>query len=182
MMATLAQQNLKSSVFWSITSCNPVKVNRCFGGKDHIHLHGQRISQERDQHVLPPSFWSFALLTSRHWRCKWYFPLKHWLTFTWPYSITTQNLELFIMTSVRTPNTTNQLVNRTSQAPTTLPPSQPPTHLLTLLSMVKRIWSKNWVCLKQNDLCKFFIEKVSDIKRDFIRIFGILLCTYVTRV
>jgi hypothetical protein len=31
---------MKSSVFWDITPCSPLKVNRCFGGTYRIHLQG----------------------------------------------------------------------------------------------------------------------------------------------
>jgi hypothetical protein len=35
---------MKSIVIWDITPCSPLKVNRSFGGKYRLHLHGQRIS------------------------------------------------------------------------------------------------------------------------------------------
>jgi hypothetical protein len=37
---------MKSSIFWHITSCSSLKVNRHFGGTYYLHLQGQRISQE----------------------------------------------------------------------------------------------------------------------------------------
>jgi hypothetical protein len=40
---------LKSSGFWDITSCSPLKANRCFGGTCCLHLQGQRISQRINQ-------------------------------------------------------------------------------------------------------------------------------------
>jgi hypothetical protein len=33
---------LKSTIFWDITPCNPLSVNRHFGGTYHLHLQGQR--------------------------------------------------------------------------------------------------------------------------------------------
>jgi hypothetical protein len=30
---------IESSVFWDITACSPLKVNRCFGGKQRYLLH-----------------------------------------------------------------------------------------------------------------------------------------------
>jgi hypothetical protein len=39
-----------NSIFWNITSYSPLKVNWRFGGTCHFHLHGQRISQERNQY------------------------------------------------------------------------------------------------------------------------------------
>jgi hypothetical protein len=38
------------SVFWDITPCSPLKVNRRFGGTCRLHLHGLRISQAINQH------------------------------------------------------------------------------------------------------------------------------------
>jgi hypothetical protein len=40
---------VKSSVFWDITLCSPLKVNRRFGGTCHVHLQCWRISQARNQ-------------------------------------------------------------------------------------------------------------------------------------
>jgi hypothetical protein len=41
---------LKSSIFWDITPCSPLKANRRLGGTYRIHLHSRRIRQERGQH------------------------------------------------------------------------------------------------------------------------------------
>jgi hypothetical protein len=50
---------MKSSIFWDIMLCGPLRVNRCFGGKCRLHLQGRIISQERNQHkirlYLPPA-------------------------------------------------------------------------------------------------------------------------------
>jgi hypothetical protein len=43
-------KNLKNSVFWDITSCNPVNVNRHFGGTFLLHRQSRRISYARIQH------------------------------------------------------------------------------------------------------------------------------------
>jgi hypothetical protein len=40
----------KSYILWNITPCCPLKVNRRFGGRCHLHLYGRRISQTRKQH------------------------------------------------------------------------------------------------------------------------------------
>jgi hypothetical protein len=37
---------MKSSIFWNITPCSPLKDNRRFGGACHFHLQCRRISQE----------------------------------------------------------------------------------------------------------------------------------------
>jgi hypothetical protein len=40
---------LQSSIFWNITPCSPLDVNRRFGGTYHLHPQGRRISQARNQ-------------------------------------------------------------------------------------------------------------------------------------
>jgi hypothetical protein len=40
---------MKSSIFWDITPCIPLKVNRHFGGTCHLHLQGRRKNQARNQ-------------------------------------------------------------------------------------------------------------------------------------
>jgi hypothetical protein len=40
---------LRSSVFWDITLCSPLKVNRRFGGTYRLHLQGRGISRARNQ-------------------------------------------------------------------------------------------------------------------------------------
>jgi hypothetical protein len=39
----------KSVVFWNITPCSPLKVNRCFGGTCRLYLKGRRISPAGNQ-------------------------------------------------------------------------------------------------------------------------------------
>jgi hypothetical protein len=41
--------NLKNSLFWDITLCRWVKINRPFGGTYRLHLQGWRASQARNQ-------------------------------------------------------------------------------------------------------------------------------------
>jgi hypothetical protein len=40
---------LKSTIFWDITPCTPLKVNRCFGETYCFHLQGRKISRARNQ-------------------------------------------------------------------------------------------------------------------------------------
>jgi hypothetical protein len=40
---------LKSTIFWDITPCSPLKVNRRFGGTYSLHLQGRRIRRARNQ-------------------------------------------------------------------------------------------------------------------------------------
>jgi hypothetical protein len=40
---------MKSTIFWDITPCISMKVNRRFGGTYRLHLQGRRISKARNQ-------------------------------------------------------------------------------------------------------------------------------------
>jgi hypothetical protein len=95
---------LKSSVFWDIMLCNPLKVNRWCGGMCHLSLQGLRISC-----LLSASWWFLACLILQSWRWMWHVPLKHWLTFNRLHSAIFREVELFITTSVKTSNHTSLL-------------------------------------------------------------------------
>jgi hypothetical protein len=41
---------IKNYIFWDITPCSLLKVNRCFGGTCRLHLQRRKISQPRNQH------------------------------------------------------------------------------------------------------------------------------------
>jgi hypothetical protein len=41
--------HLKNTIFWDITSCRPLKVNRRFGATFRLHLQGRKISRVRNQ-------------------------------------------------------------------------------------------------------------------------------------
>jgi hypothetical protein len=41
---------IKSSIFWDVTSCSPLKVNRRFGVKCRLHLQDRIVSQARNRH------------------------------------------------------------------------------------------------------------------------------------
>jgi hypothetical protein len=71
---------LKSSIFWDIMPCSPLKVNRRFGGTCRLHLQARRISKVRNQ---------------RESRCQ---------AFSGLHDIIYQRIELFINTAVRTSN------------------------------------------------------------------------------
>jgi hypothetical protein len=47
---------VKSTIFWVIALCTPLKVNRRFGGTYRLHLQGGRISQARNHLCFPPAF------------------------------------------------------------------------------------------------------------------------------
>jgi hypothetical protein len=90
----LTAVTMKSSVFWDITSCSPLKVHRRFGGICRLPLHSSRVSKERNQHVAG----------SKHvaWQRR--------LTFNVLYGVISQKIELFIVTAVRTYNPTYSTV------------------------------------------------------------------------
>jgi hypothetical protein len=41
-----------SYIFWYITTCSPVKINRCVRGTYRLHLQGRRVSQARNQNEV----------------------------------------------------------------------------------------------------------------------------------
>jgi hypothetical protein len=64
---------MKSTLFWDIMPCSPLKVNRCFWGTYRLHLEGRRISQARNHRE---SRWQaeplLARLILRPWRWRRY--------------------------------------------------------------------------------------------------------------
>jgi hypothetical protein len=40
---------MKSIIFWDITPCSPLSVNRRFGGTYRLYLQGRKISRARNQ-------------------------------------------------------------------------------------------------------------------------------------
>jgi hypothetical protein len=54
----------KNPSLYGITSCSPLKVNRCFGGKFRLLLKGRQISQSRIQLELDGKQICFTLVTS----------------------------------------------------------------------------------------------------------------------
>jgi hypothetical protein len=80
--------NLKSSVFWDITLCSAVKVNRHFVGTYHLHHQGLRVSQARNQHEAGNT------------------GSKRLFTFTGLHSVISQKTELFRTIAVRASNPT----------------------------------------------------------------------------
>jgi hypothetical protein len=89
-----AEQILKSSVFWDITLCCPLKANRRFGV---ICLLCQ--TDLWLPHALTLTF-SWLILRSWIWRR--YVPSKRRLTFNRLHYVISQKVELFVITSVRT--------------------------------------------------------------------------------
>jgi hypothetical protein len=77
-LEVLTEAVMKSTIFWYIKPCNPLKVNSRFRGTYHLHIQGQRISQARYQ------------CESRR-----YIPPKHQLTFNGLHGVISQKLVLF---------------------------------------------------------------------------------------
>jgi hypothetical protein len=48
-LRTLTLFVIKSTIFWDITPCSPLKVSRRFGGTYHLHLQGRRKNRARNQ-------------------------------------------------------------------------------------------------------------------------------------
>jgi hypothetical protein len=49
----------KTTIFWDITPCSPLRVNRRFGGTYRLHILGRKMSSVRNHHEsrsLPPAF------------------------------------------------------------------------------------------------------------------------------
>jgi hypothetical protein len=75
---------IKSTIFWDITPCGPLKANWRFGGTYLLRLQGRRISRTRNQqssacHLL--SRWFLARLILWPWRWRRYIPPKYRLIF-----------------------------------------------------------------------------------------------------
>jgi hypothetical protein len=76
---------MKSTIFWDIMLCSPLRVNQRFGGGTYrLHLQGWRLSWASDQR-------------ERWWR---HVPLKSKLTFNGLQGIISQKIGLFVFNSV----------------------------------------------------------------------------------
>jgi hypothetical protein len=91
---------MKSSIFFDITPCSQLKVNRRFGRTCRPHLQGRRMSQARIQpensayHLLSLWFLAWLILRSRRWRR--HVPPKCRLTFNGLHGVISQKRELFV--------------------------------------------------------------------------------------
>jgi hypothetical protein len=71
---------MNSSAFWDKPPCNPLKINRRFGGTCCLNLHGRKISQERNQHEADS------------WRWRRYVPPKRRLIISGLYGVTSHKI------------------------------------------------------------------------------------------
>jgi hypothetical protein len=71
-----------NSIFWNITPCSSLKVNRSFIGTCRFHLHGRRISQAGIQYEASRKHcWYLAWIILRSWRWRRHVSPKCQLTF-----------------------------------------------------------------------------------------------------
>jgi hypothetical protein len=94
---------IKSTVFWDITGCSPLKVNRRFGVKYSLHLLGRRVSRVRNQRE---SRWQ-ACFHSDFLLCLFFEPedggdifLETSVYFQWTTRHLSQKIILFLATAV----------------------------------------------------------------------------------
>jgi hypothetical protein len=115
---------LEEFCLWDITSCSPLKLNRCFGRTCHLHLQGRRISQAGNQDELGSNqSWSSTL------KMEAIVPPNRRLTSNTRHYIPEDgNL---ITTAVRTSNPTKNYLGlpQSRQANSGIPPQIRPQHL-----------------------------------------------------
>jgi hypothetical protein len=106
---------MKRTVFWDITTCNPLKVNRRFGGTYRLYVQGRRIRRARN--LLSRRY--FAPLILRPWRWRRYDPPKCRLTFNGLHGVISQTIVLYynLIFFFRKPTATAFLVQRTFVIP-----------------------------------------------------------------
>jgi hypothetical protein len=78
---------MKIAIFWSITPCSPLSVNRRFGGTYRLHLQRLKISWARNQ--------CESKLQAEWWRWRRYVPSKRRLTLNGLHGIISQKMVLF---------------------------------------------------------------------------------------
>jgi hypothetical protein len=88
---------MKSSIFWDITPCSPLEVNRRLGGTCRFHLQGRIISQGRNQSESwwQAPYWFLAWLFIWSWRWRLHVAPKRSLTFNGLHGVISQKIELF---------------------------------------------------------------------------------------
>jgi hypothetical protein len=89
----------KSTVFWDMSLCSMVKVNRHFAGIYHLHHHQVSCC------YFAQLIWS--------WRQRRYVPSKRWLTINGLHGVISQKIELFISIAVGTSNPTSKRLIKT---------------------------------------------------------------------
>jgi hypothetical protein len=80
--------NVKSHIFWHISPCILLKVNRLFGGTYHLHVHNRKTNQSSNRHETCNKWLSLRLASRyllawffpRPWRLRRHIPPKRRLT------------------------------------------------------------------------------------------------------
>jgi hypothetical protein len=57
---------MKSNIFWDITPCSPLKVNRRFGGTYRLHLQGRRKAEQETSVKAEATSVDFQWTTRRY--------------------------------------------------------------------------------------------------------------------
>jgi hypothetical protein len=82
---------MKSTIFWDITPCSPLTVNRSFGGTYRLHVQGRK---NKLNLFFRPSSGSKNNLFFRPWRWKRYVPPRRPLTLNGLHGVISQNIVL----------------------------------------------------------------------------------------
>jgi hypothetical protein len=142
---------LKRTIFWDMTPCSLLKVNRRFGGTYRLHLQGRRIrraSNQRESRRQAEQGWFLARLILRPWRWRQYVTPKRRLTFTGLHGVISQKIVLFITTALRTSNpSSTYLIIR-------VVPSSILTLTVRAVPRVMRVWvpQQTWICWTDESL------------------------------
>jgi hypothetical protein len=102
---------MKRTIFWDITPCNPLKVNRRFEGTYPLHLQGRIISRAKSQRG---SKWQACHLFSRCFFDLEDVPPKRGLTFNGLHGVISEKIVLF---KILTNSLTNYLINSIELSP-----------------------------------------------------------------
>jgi hypothetical protein len=88
---------MKGSIFWDITQCSPLKVNRCYGGTYSLHLQGRisRAWNQSNSSWQENTRWFLARLIPQTWRWRRYVPPKRRLTSNGLHDVISQKIVLF---------------------------------------------------------------------------------------
>jgi hypothetical protein len=86
---------MKSTLFWGITPCNPLKVNRRFGGAYRLHLQGRRINRATTQRKSRWQAGKQTLLAAYFYTGFCSVPPKRRLTFNGLHGVISQKIVLF---------------------------------------------------------------------------------------
>jgi hypothetical protein len=91
---------MRRYIFWDITPCSPMKLNRRFGGTYCLHLQGGRIIQARNgiKQAVRRDLLVSSLVYPSTLKKRQYSPPKRRLTFTGLHGGISQKIELLKMT------------------------------------------------------------------------------------